>query len=361
MFHLLTKDELYKRRPPSPSYVRRVLEVLMSKVEEFDDALAEILTELLIAGPPSASTPFHFSETAALPAAKLSELVSLGPYVSSGWSLKSYWLTQDQEPAAAAALPPLTLHLAADLFSGSTGCHEWEAGFVLAELLLNRPEIVRGKHVLELGCGCGLTGAVLSSLPTCSAEASGSGRRCASALLTDGDASALLNSSLNLKLAGIDPEFVTSAPASGTVGLMAMRWEDPPPAWLQPDVILAADVLYDPTVIPALVGLLYELLTRRPIASSTIGGDVPETCSPSPRAESDDSIIAIDSAPTAVIVTTLRQEATLQLFLAEARGRGIRVAEERGAASGFNIRFEPHLALSAAGARERIFVHTLSV
>ena len=38
----------------------------------------------------------------------------------------------------------VTLRLAQNMFEGSTGCHEWEAGFFLAEYLLNRPDLVKG-------------------------------------------------------------------------------------------------------------------------------------------------------------------------------------------------------------------------
>ena len=31
-----------------------------------------------------------------------------------------------------------------DLFEGSTGCHPWEAGFMLAEFVLSHPELFRG-------------------------------------------------------------------------------------------------------------------------------------------------------------------------------------------------------------------------
>ena len=41
----------------------------------------------------------------------------------------------------------VTLRLSQNMFEGSTGCHEWEAGFFLAEYVLNHPEIVRGALV----------------------------------------------------------------------------------------------------------------------------------------------------------------------------------------------------------------------
>lgn len=39
----------------------------------------------------------------------------------------------------------VTLHLAGNLFEGSTGGHQWGAGFRLAELLLTEPGLVRGE------------------------------------------------------------------------------------------------------------------------------------------------------------------------------------------------------------------------
>lgn len=51
-------------------------------------------------------------------------------------------------PAAAAAGDArrglLALHVSLNLLEGSTGCHEWEAGFFLSEWLLNHPHLVAG-------------------------------------------------------------------------------------------------------------------------------------------------------------------------------------------------------------------------
>lgn len=38
----------------------------------------------------------------------------------------------------------VTLKLATNLLEGGTGCHEWEAGFFLAEFVLSRPDIFKG-------------------------------------------------------------------------------------------------------------------------------------------------------------------------------------------------------------------------
>lgn len=53
--------------------------------------------------------------------------------------------------AAQAAFGAVTIRTSQNIFEGSTGCHEWDAGFALAEALLSRPELVRGKRCLELG------------------------------------------------------------------------------------------------------------------------------------------------------------------------------------------------------------------
>lgn len=43
----------------------------------------------------------------------------------------------------------VTLRLSQNMFEGSTGCHEWEAGFFLAEYVLNHPELVRGAPIFS--------------------------------------------------------------------------------------------------------------------------------------------------------------------------------------------------------------------
>ncbi len=39
----------------------------------------------------------------------------------------------------------ISLRVSGDMLQGGTGCSDWEAGYVLSELLINRPELVRGK------------------------------------------------------------------------------------------------------------------------------------------------------------------------------------------------------------------------
>lgn len=43
----------------------------------------------------------------------------------------------------------LCLDVSHNMLAGSTGCHEWEAGFWLAEFALNNPELFRGEGILK--------------------------------------------------------------------------------------------------------------------------------------------------------------------------------------------------------------------
>jgi hypothetical protein len=36
------------------------------------------------------------------------------------------------------------VHMSANLFEGGTGCHMWDAGFLLAEWLLHHPQLITG-------------------------------------------------------------------------------------------------------------------------------------------------------------------------------------------------------------------------
>ena len=38
----------------------------------------------------------------------------------------------------------ITLRLSLNLFEGGTGCHEWEAGFFLAEFVFSFPDLFKG-------------------------------------------------------------------------------------------------------------------------------------------------------------------------------------------------------------------------
>lgn len=182
----------------------------------------------------------------------------------------------------------ITLRLSRDMFHGSTGCHEWEAGFYLAEFLMNRPDIVEGKKLMEIGSGSGVSGIVAARLDP------------QELVLTDGDLDTVDNLLDNLERNGI----ATSGTLAGTGGVckvqcVRMSWEafaNHPVSKMCPHVILGADLLYDPGVIPSLVDLLKRGL------SSRVG------C-------------------VAYIATALRNESTLDAFLSASESHGLRIVD----------------------------------
>ena len=87
---------------------------------------------------------------------------------------------------------------------GSTGNQVWPSGSLLAELLLERPELVRGKRVVELGAGCGVAG-----LAAALAGAS-------EVLCTDGDEEAVENLLHNVRENGF----------MNTVKGTRLRWQE---------------------------------------------------------------------------------------------------------------------------------------
>lgn len=127
-------------------------------------------------------------------------------------------LTANEEELSPDQLGLISLHVSQNLIEGGTGCHEWEAGFVLAHFVLGNAPLFKGmpqdrlpnfwvhactccistkrrsgagRRCVELGAGAGLVGICLHRV--------GAG----SVLLTDRDAQALRNCRRNLEENGV--------------------------------------------------------------------------------------------------------------------------------------------------------------
>lgn len=145
--------------------------------------------------------------------------------------------------------------------SGTTGLRTWEAALHLGWFLCLNPAIVRGRRILELGVGTGY----LSIL--CARHLG-----TAHVIASDGSDDVLNNLPDNLFLNGLRMLSPDEEAENGAVQLMDIKWgwalmgtEEKDWNGGRPvDVVLAADVTYDRSVIPALVGTLVDLFTQHP-------------------------------------------------------------------------------------------------
>nr|XP_025858854.1 protein-lysine N-methyltransferase EEF2KMT [Vulpes vulpes] len=181
---------------------------------------------------------------------------------------------------------------------GTTGLVTWDAALYLAEWAIQNPAAFAHRTVLELGSGAGLTG--LAICKTC----------CPSAyIFSDYHSCVLEQLRGNVLLNGLSLEPDATAPAqhpghntydseSPKVTVAQLDWDvvtAPQLAAFQPDVIIAADVLYCPETVLSLVRVLQRL-------SACLKGQ---------------------QAPDAYVAFTVRNPQTCQLFTSELGQAGI--------------------------------------
>mmetsp|Transcript_21969 Transcript_21969/g.51848 ORF Transcript_21969/g.51848 Transcript_21969/m.51848 type:complete len:338 (+) Transcript_21969:414-1427(+) len=142
------------------------------------------------------------------------------------------------------------------------GCSKiWEAGAALAEFLIHNSDLVRNKDVVEFGSGVGFTGLVVAGVS-----------RVTSIHMTDYTSATLENLAFNVELQrdwliarGVEPKSVTLGmlewesysenigdPISAE-GKRTWPWSGSFEALTKANLLLAADVVYDPNFIGALV------------------------------------------------------------------------------------------------------------
>ncbi|XP_036999377.2 protein-lysine N-methyltransferase EEF2KMT isoform X2 [Artibeus jamaicensis] len=225
------KHPLCVKHPPSVKYARCFLSELIRKHEavhqEPSDELYEALAEVLTAEEP---TPCH----------------------------RTYLLPSGDS---------VTLSESTAIIShGTTGLVTWSAALYLAEWALENTAAFTHRTVLELGSGAGLTGLVICK--TCRPRAY---------IFSDCHSHVLEQLRGNILLNGFLLEPDATAPAqhaehnahnseSPVVTVEQLDWDAvtaPQLAALQPDILLAADVLYCPEVILSLVRVLQRLSACR--------------------------------------------------------------------------------------------------
>ncbi|KAL4637141.1 hypothetical protein ACB092_03G059000 [Castanea dentata] len=156
-------------------------------------------------------------------------------------------------PAGKLVVP---LRCSLNMLDGDTGCALWPSSLFLSEFILSFPGLFSNKSCFEVGSGVGLVGICLAHV-----EAS-------KVILSDGDLSTLMNMKLNLESNNfsIETSRQERTEDSNTIKCIHLPWESASENELQdfmPDVILGADVIYDPACLPYLVRLLAILLSKK--------------------------------------------------------------------------------------------------
>ncbi|KAK4795397.1 hypothetical protein SAY86_013391 [Trapa natans] len=148
----------------------------------------------------------------------------------------------------------VSLSCSLNMLEGDTGCSIWPSSLFLAEYILSYPQVFSKKSCFELGSGVGLVG-------ICLAHA-----KANEVILSDGDLSTLANMKLNLNLNNLnldDNHEFEYLKSQSSVKCLHLPWESAAETELlalNPDIILGADIIYNPSCLPDLVRVLSTLL-----------------------------------------------------------------------------------------------------
>ncbi|PVH89207.1 hypothetical protein DL98DRAFT_579908 [Cadophora sp. DSE1049] len=246
---------------PPPRYQLRVLKELMKRteasVQDWDeegisDDLMNCLAVLL-------STSLPSEETSAQQKAYVTYSLSFLPRQSG-------------------PNPTITLHEARNILAaaGTTGLRTWEAGLHLGNYLCRNPKVICGKSIVELGSGT-------SYISILCAKYLGASH----VLATDGDDDVVASFSTNFYLNGLQQASHIEGKelkwGHALTGGEDSRWN----LGRHIDLVLGADLTYDPRNIPPLVstfGDLFELypdvkiLIAATVRSEETFGKFPDAC-----------------------------------------------------------------------------------
>ncbi|KAI1407117.1 FAM86A protein [Hypoxylon sp. FL1857] len=227
--------------PPPQRYQLRVLKQLMHKIEasieDWDrhgvsDDLMDVLSNLL-------SLPLPSEITAAQQKSYVTYTLSL----------------LDMSSHASPVPLHITLLESRNLISasGTTGLRTWEAALHLGQFLCANLTLIRGKHILELGAGTGYLSILCAKFLAPNLV-----------IASDGSDDVVANLPENFFLNGLQDSKEIQAMdikwGHALVGTEDEHWNGGRPI----DVVLGADVTYDKSIIPALIGTLQELVDMFP-------------------------------------------------------------------------------------------------
>jgi len=138
--------------------------------------------------------------------------------------------------------------------SGTTGLRTWQASLMFAAYLLTHPEVIQHQRVLELGSGVGFLGRVMQQLNPAHLTVSDYHPQVLMTLVA--------NMVLNTNLANLP-----------TTAVECLDWNQVPEIQyhrINANVIIGADVTYDPECIRSLVALLHQFIINPPTVPTTL-------------------------------------------------------------------------------------------
>ncbi|KAG0294533.1 Protein fam86a [Dissophora globulifera] len=208
------------KHPPSPTYQYSFLKKLITMIEgenvhEISSDLLEIFADLIMTAPKRPEDG--------------------GPPLEP--CFKSYSLDRECKKLVTVMEEQTTIS------SGTTGLRTWEASFWLAEYFISHPEALKGKNVIDIGCGVGFLGIACALLGA------------KKVVLTDGNTEVLSMARNNISY--------NVVPCPTTASLL--DWENftkEQIAALEAEVLILSDLTYDPTNITPLVNVLKAILVK---------------------------------------------------------------------------------------------------
>lgn len=165
-----------------------------------------------------------------------------------------------------ADIPPcITLHEARNMLAaaGTTGLRTWEAGLHLGNYLCSNPSLIHGKSILELGSGTGYLSILCAKY-----------LKPAYVLATDGDDDVVTSFSTNFYLNGLQDSSHLEGKelkwGHALTGGEYLQWNFGRPI----DLILGADLTYDPRNISPLISTFGDLFKLYPDAKIMIAATI---------------------------------------------------------------------------------------
>ncbi|KAK4440153.1 putative uncharacterized protein DDB [Sesamum alatum] len=211
------------------------------------------------------------------------------------------------------------LQCSVNMLEGDTGCSIWPSSLFLSEFILSFPEIFANKCCFEVGSGVGLVGVCLSYV------------KASKVILSDGDLSTLANMKVNLELNHLSTgnHIPDDLVHQKKVHCVCLPWESASEDDLRcfaPDIILGADIIYDPSCLPHLVRVLSHLLKHKH-SHAKVGAGGRELDS-LPADELVHHILG--KGPVAYVASVVRNIDTFNYFLALAEQAKLVVADLTG-------------------------------